>query len=210
MRFLLPVLFLAASSAAAFEPGSLGEPYDDYGLVQGCTDQGEVPGCTIVSFGSQYVIPEGGPTPPEVLAALKAIPPLTAVEFSGDILNVYDSYADMALSAVAPSATPYAHADRLAAMQGDWVSTDDPKSGVRVDGLIWADVYDGQEMGRSVIDIGDSCAEETTDASDILQLFTIGAADAGWLCYAILSVTPDRMELSYLARGNTLTFVREK
>lgn len=210
MRFLLPVLLVTASSAAAFETGSLGEPYDDYGLVQGCTDQGEVPGCTIVAFGSQYVIPAAGPTPPEVMAALQALPPLTAVEFSGDILNVYDSYAEMALSAVAPSATPYAHAERLAAMQGRWTSTDDPKSGVQVDGLIWADLYDGQEMGRSVIDIGESCAEEITDATEILQLYTIGSAEAGWLCYAVLSVTPDRMELSYLARGNTLAFVREK
>ena len=210
MRFLLPALFLAAAPAAAFEPGSLGEPYDDYGLVQGCTEEGELPGCTIVAFGSQYVIPSDGPTPPAVMAALKSLPQLTAVEFSGDILNVYDSYAEMALSAVAPAATPYAHADRLAAMQGKWTSTDDPKAGVRVDGLIWADVCDGQEMRRSVIDIGDSCAEETTEASEILQLFTIGAADAGWLCYSILSVTPDRMELSYLARGNTLAFVREK
>jgi len=208
MRFVLPILCLTLSPALAFETGSLGEPYDDYGLVQGCTDQGELPGCTIVAFGSQYVVPAAGPTPPEVMATLKALPQLAAVEFSGDILNVYDSYAEMALSAVAPSATPYPHTDRLAALQGKWTSVDDGKAGVLVNGLIWSDLYDGQEMARSVIDIGETCAEETSDATEILQLFTIGSAEAGWMCYSILSVTPDRLELSYLARGTTLAFVR--
>lgn len=210
MRFVLPFLLLPLSPALAFEAGSLGEPYDDYGLVQGCTEGGELPGCTIVAFGSQYVIPAAGPTPPAVLAALKAMPQLTAVEFSGDILGVNDSYAEMALSAVAPSALPYPYAERLAALQGAWTSAEDGKAGVRVDGLIWSDLYDGAEMGRAVIDIGETCAEETTDATEILQLFSIGSAEAGWMCYAILSVTPDRMELSYLARGTTLVFTKVK
>ena len=79
--FAAVVLGLISAPAFAFEPGSLGDAYRDFGYVQGCTDDGELPGCTIIAGGSQFVAPEGGQTSAEVMAALRAMPPLAYVEF---------------------------------------------------------------------------------------------------------------------------------
>lgn len=204
------VTLLSSTTAYGFEAGSLGSAYQDQGYVQGCTADGELPGCTIIAGGSQFVAPADGQTPAEVMDALKALPPLTYVDFNLDILNVYDSYAEVAISFVAPSEKTDPKADQITAMQGEWLSTDDAQSSVLVEGLIWTDLYDGQMMGQSVVFAGSGCADGSGEGVDTIELFVIGSADAGSLCYSVLSVDANRMELSYLARGNTLTFTRAK
>ena len=62
-------LLVTMAPAFAFEPGTLGDAYRDFGYVQGCTDDGELPGCTIIAGGSQFVAPADGQTPPEVMAS---------------------------------------------------------------------------------------------------------------------------------------------
>ena len=42
--FVAVVLGVISPPAYAFEPGSLGDAYRDFGYVQGCTDGGELPG----------------------------------------------------------------------------------------------------------------------------------------------------------------------
>lgn len=194
-------------AAAAFEPGTLGDAYRDTGYVQGCTDGGELPGCTIVAGGSQFIVPAEGPTPPEVMQKLRAAPKLSWIEFRGDILNVYDSYADMALGAfdAAPEADPFG--DLVTAVQGSWLSADDAKATVVVDGLVWSDVYDGSEVSRSVISFGDICSDGVTEGRT-LELFEIGSSEPVSLCYSITAIDAGRMELVYAARGNTLVYGR--
>ncbi|MEY4871772.1 MAG: hypothetical protein RLZZ563_1102 [Pseudomonadota bacterium] len=190
-----------------FEPGSLGDAYRDFGYVQGCSDAGELPGCTIIAGGSQFVAPADGQTPPEVMALLRDLPKLSYIEFRGDILNVFDSYAEIAFGAVAvadPGADPYG--DLVAGMQGRWQSVDDPQSMVEVDGLIWSDVYGGEALGQSVISLAEGCSDGSVTEGLILELFTIGALDAPSMCYSVVTAAEGRMELIYLPRGNTLAF----
>lgn len=214
MRSVLSAFCLSASAvfgageALAFEAGTLGDAYQDSGYIQGCTDEGELPGCTIVVGGSQFVAPADGQTPPDVMETLKSLPQLTYVDFNLDTLNVYDSYAEVAVSFVAPSQKTDPFADKIKAMQGDWISTDDPKAAVRVDGLIWNDVYDNEPMGQSVMSLDTICAEEETGGADILQLYQLGSADMMLMCYALVSVDAENLELSYIGRGNTLAFTR--
>lgn len=213
MRVLLSSILLLplAVPSFAFEPGTLGDHYRDFGHVQGCTDAGELPGCTLIAGGSQFVVPEGGQTPAEVMAALKALPPLSYVEFRGDILNVYDSYAEMALGAVAlaePGQDSYG--DLIASMQGNWVSTEDAEAKLHIDGLIWADVYGADQVAQSVMSFGTECSDGTPADAPVLELFTIGPMDSGSLCYADLSVEGDTLQVTYLGAGNTLTFTRAK
>lgn len=179
--------------------------------MQGCTDAGELPGCTIIAGGSRFVVPEGGPTPAGVMATLKALPVLAFVEFRGDILNVFDSYAEMALGAVAeadPALDPYGAT--LRAMQGEWVSTTDDQARVRVEGSIWADVYADEEVARSVIWLGTGCSDGSAEGEPVMDLFTIGSLEAGSLCYTGVAVEGARMEATYAGRGNLLEFTRAK
>lgn len=208
MRLVLALGFaLFPFAASAFEPGSLGSDYRDSGYVQGCSETGELPGCTLIAGGSQFVVAADGPTPPEMIDKLRALPKLAWVDFRGDLLEVYDSYATLALGFVAEAAEADPNAALVKAMQGEWVSEDDALSVVSVDGMVWTDFYDGAEVGASVVHIGENCADGTVSPS-VLELFAIGSSEAESLCYAATAVEPDRMELVYLARGNTLVYRR--
>lgn len=213
MRVLLAavVLGVISSPVFAFEPGSLGDAYRDFGYVQGCTDDGELPGCTIIAGGSQFVAPKAGQTPAEVMAALRAMPPLAYVEFRGDILNMYDSYAEIAVGAVAAAdagADPYG--DTIRAMQGTWVSVDDPQSVVRVEGLIWTDVYAGETVSQSVMSFADACSDGSEGSGAVMELFSIPPQDLPATCYSDLYADKARMAMSYMGRGNTLAYERAK
>lgn len=209
MRLIVAALFgLLSLPSHAFEPGSLGDHYHDTGHVQGCSETGELPACTIIAGGSRFVIPLYGPTPPEMLQKLKMLAPLTFVEFRGDILTVTDSYAEFALGAIAEAdAADDPQGALLRVMQGEWVSVDDAKSRAQVTGLIWTDIYDGEEMGSWVMFIGEGCSDGSTATGTVLELFPIGPQDSATYCYSSLSVDEGRMELTYAARGNTLAFV---
>ncbi len=208
MKWLLALAaILTAGMASAFEAGTLGSDYRDTGYVQGCTDTGELPGCTIITGGSQFVVAADGPSDAAALEQLRALPKLAWVAFRGDILNVYDSYADLALAFIAPAPEVDPYADLVQAVQGRWASTDDPLASLVVDGMIWTDFYDGQEVARSVISFSDSCSDGPI-GERMLELFSIGSADPVSLCYAVEGVDADRMELTYTARGNTLVFGR--
>jgi hypothetical protein len=207
--FVAVVLGVIAPPAFAFEPGSLGDAYRDFGYVQGCNDEDELPGCTLIAGGSQFVAPEGGQTPAEVMAALRAMPPLTYVEFRGDILTMNDSFAEIAVGAVAEAdagADPYGYTIR--GMQGTWVSVDDPQSVVRVEGLLWTDVYGGEVVGKSVMSFADACSDGSEGGGAVMELFSIPPQDMPAICYSDLYEDKARMEMSYMGRGNTLAFAR--
>lgn len=204
---LCGVAVLWAAVASAFEPGSLGDAYRDNGYVQECTQDGEFPGCTLIAGGSQFVIPAGGPTPPKVLAKLRSMPRLAWVEFRGDITDVYDSYAVLALGAVAKATEPDPWSAVVKAMQGTWQSLQDPASAVTVDGLIWIETVEGNEVSRPVMSVGDACSDGTGSGT-VLELFMVGSDGYASTCYSVVDVSADRMELVYLPRGNTLVFGR--
>lgn len=207
LAFVLGLGLLPAGMAAGFEPGSLGSDYRDTGYMQGCVVEGELPGCTIIAGASHFVIAAEGPTPPEVMERLRATPKHSWIAFRGDILEIYDSYAAFALGAFELSAEPDPYADVVAAMQGSWVAEADPLVGVTVDGLIWTGGYGGSENTRSVIALGEGCADGS-GSGPTLQLFEIGSAESFSLCFAFADMTPERMELTLVGRGNTLLFRR--
>lgn len=209
LSFAAVVLGAISAPAFAFEPGTLGDAYRDFGYVQGCTDEGELPGCTIIAGGSQFVAPKGGQTPAEVMSALRALPPLTYVEFRGDILTMNDSFAEFAVGAVAAAdagADPYG--DTIRAMQGTWTSVDDPQSVVRVDGMMWTDVYGGEMVSQSVMSFADACSDGSEGGGAVMELFSTPSQDMPAMCYSDLSADTARMEMSYMGRGNTLAYVR--
>ena len=92
-------------------------------------------------------------------------------------------------------------------LQGRWQSVDDPNSIVTYLGDQKMEVYEGvaNSLTESTIEIGANClngenpvAEDDTYISDI---------ESG-LCWAIIKLTEDELELAFMGRGNTLKYKR--
>jgi hypothetical protein len=77
---------------------------------------------------------------------------------------------------------------------------------IEITGSEQTDRYDGEVLRVSVLTLSDVCGE--AQGGVMMRLQMMGGDPADMQCYAVLSVTGDRMELSYLPRGNTLTFIR--
>lgn len=195
---------LAAAAIPSFERGQSGEPFLVDAVLQGCgpTEGGE--GCTFYAEGARWIAHAAGNSNPAALEAMAALPVGTALMVSGDLLFFGDITAEAAIASLEPGEDPYA-ADR-AAMQGLWVSADDRLSQIEITGSEQTDRYDGEVMRVSVLTLSDVCGE--AQGGVLMSLQMMGGDPADMQCYAVLSVTGDRMELSYLPRGNTLTFIR--
>lgn len=95
--------------------------------------------------------------------------------------------------------------DRL---EGKWVSADDEASQMSIlDGTVTM-MYDGEVLSTETVAVADSCAEAPGDTSG-LELITMTSAEDGTLCYGIITLNDERLELTSYPRGNTLTYDRE-
>ena len=101
------------------------------------------------------------------------------------------------------------------AMQGEWRSEDDPRAGLSVvmdpeRGPAAAFTYDGENDGYMGMRFVEACEgfapNEGRGGSEVL-LVTFGSGEAA-SCYALVSLTPDRLIMSYVGRGNTLRYRR--
>ncbi|WP_018146576.1 hypothetical protein [Henriciella marina] len=96
----------------------------------------------------------------------------------------------------------------LASLEGDWVSGDDDKSEMSIiDGTVTM-MYDGEVLSTDTLEVVDSCPDVAGEVSD-MQLITMTSNDTDEsLCYGIITLNDERLELSSYPRGNTLTYER--
>lgn len=93
-------------------------------------------------------------------------------------------------------------------LKGTWQSTDDDKSILRIDDQGWVFEYRGQAQASSDRFYANYFAYADHTYPIKIQL---NGKDSGELMeYSILKQTEDSLSLTYLARGNTLTFIRKK
>lgn len=90
-------------------------------------------------------------------------------------------------------------------MIGRWQSTDDARSIVayREDGVI-QDMYDGEVLSEGTWELYTDNDARYNPSSVFLRT----VVDDTTFEYAVLSAEGDRFTISYLARGNTLSYVR--
>jgi len=91
---------------------------------------------------------------------------------------------------------------------GSWQSTDDAKS-VKVfkDGGVTEDVHDGKTISSGTWEILDSF--QPSGADDVVKgTFLKVMIDSEEYMYTVVSVNETELELTYLARGNTLRYER--
>lgn len=191
------------AATVTFAPGTHGDPFTVSALMQGCAE-GE--GCTFYAEGWRWTVAPDGASNPAALAAMADLPVNAPVIVTGDMASMGDITVEAVVSKVEPG-EPDAYANLRDAMQGDWVSADDAKAGLRIEGSEQTELYDGEVMGVSVVTFADACPEgEPIGPVFVTQM--MGGDPADHSCYAVVEVTPDRMELSYVGRGNTLVYVR--
>lgn len=94
-------------------------------------------------------------------------------------------------------------ADPLAALQGEWQSTDDPAVRVRFDDGRFTETYDGETMADEPVRAVDTCADAPPGADG--PFFQVGTD----FCYAVVEATPTTLAYMMMGgRGNTLSFRR--
>lgn len=132
--------------------------------------------------------------PPADDAAPVAGNPIAGDPVAADAVDPVD--APVAGDAAAP-------ADPLAALQGEWESTDDPAVRVRFDGGRFTETYDGETMADEPVRAVDTCEGAPAGADG--PFFQVGTD----FCYAVVEATPTTLAYTMMGgRGNTLSFRR--
>lgn len=194
------------AATASFAPGSHGEPFTVNALMQGCGASEELDGCTFYAEGVRWVVSRGAGSNEAALDAMAALPVNAPVLVTGDSLNFGDITVEAMVSKVEPD-QPDPYATLRDAMQGKWVSTEDASSTLIVTGSEQQEIYAGEVTAVSVVTFADACpGGEKIGAVFFTQ--QMGGDPEDLPCYAVVDLTPDRMELSYVGRGNTLSYVR--
>lgn len=200
-----PAPFDEMAGVASFAPGTHGEPFTVNAVLQTCESPDAGGFCVFYAEGYRWAaMPET--SNPAVLEQLGKLPLNTPVIVTGDMIGYGDITAEVAVSMIAPG-MPDAWADLRDAMQGSWVSTEDPLSVLNIFGSEEGSEYDGQSLGTAMMTWADACTEGET-IGPVVRTQPMGGDPADGQCYAVLEVTDARMDLSYVGRGNTLSFTR--
>ena len=195
---------LAAAAIPSFVQGQMGEPFTVTGIVQGCGPTEGGNGCTFYAEGARWIAYNGAASNPAALGAMAAMPVGAAVLVTGDLISFGDITAEAAIASLQPGDDPYA--SQRTAMQGVWVSVDDPQSRLEITGSEQTDIYGGEVLGVSVLTLSDFCGGQ--NGGVLLGVQQMGGDPADTQCFDVLTAEPDRLELSYIGRGNTLAYVR--
>lgn len=197
------------AAVASFAPGTHGEPFTIRALTQGCETREEGAFCVLIAEGFRWAVTQGGPSNPAALASLASLAGMsvnTPLIVTGDVVSYGDITADVVIAKIEPG-TPDAWAGLRDGMQGLWVSVDDPLSVLDIYGSEQTSLYDGEVMDVSLMTWADACpGGESIGPVVFTQM--LGGDPMDVSCMAILEVTPDRLDLSYVGRGNTLSYTR--
>lgn len=194
------------AARAAFAPGSFGEPFTVTALLQGCDASDAVDGCTFHAEGVRWIAGFGAANNPAALEAMAGLPVNTPLIVTGDMLGMGDITVEAVVASIAPG-EPDAWAALRAAMQGDWVSEADSAAALRVFGSEQTELYGGDVLATSVVTFADACPGGDP-IGPVFFTQVMGGDPADLPCYAVIDLTPARMELSYVGRGNTLVYLR--
>lgn len=99
---------------------------------------------------------------------------------------------------------------KTSALEGNWVSTDDPNSELKVKGNEWIEIYKGEKPETTKFATGDSClVNDKAKTNPKGKYITVFDKDES-RCFYIVNVNDSKLELSYVGRGNTLTYKKNK
>lgn len=198
---------LTASATAPFAAGTHGEPFTVEALLQGCGESEVGFACTFYAEGARWIAVKDGPSNPAAMNLLTTLPVNAPLIIAGDMVSFGDITVDAVIATATP-AEPDAYATLRALSQGAWVDSTDPKSALQITGSEETSIYDGENLGTAVVSFAETCPGMDSADGPVVIKQTMGEDPMDLPCFAILSLTADRMDLSYVGRGNTLTYLR--
>lgn len=213
-RFTLCFFLLAKAAhgqdagTASFNPGTYGEPITAQVIVQNCSAPDDGNYCLFYGDGGRWAAARGQNSNEIALEVVAQAPVNTPFLITGDIVSFGDITAEVAISKIEPG-TPDLWAPTRDAMQGVWTSTEDPQSTLSIWGSEQVSAYGGETVDVSTMTFSQSCLDETPLERGFFTQ-TMGGDPLDSFCYEVLNVTPDRLDLSYVGRGNTLSFTRTR
>jgi hypothetical protein len=124
-----------------------------------------------------------------------------------------DSAAGNSIRSSAPKTAPMAPADSepttYQLLQGKWQSTEDSLSVIEIREHQYIDYYDGKRLGTAAFILDRTCpgASGAGHPGDNEKFLVEPEED---MCWAVVSVDAESLELSYTARGNSLNYRKLK
>lgn len=201
MRFLSAALILSTAPAFAFEPGSHGDPLQDQGYFVGCYS-GEEGGsaCEIHASGAIFLASSEGPSEPEAMNALAALPAGSPVSFTGDMISMGDVTVDLALNSVAPNPDDEM-APLVAALQGSWA-----KDGATVEiiGLEWDEI----DTASYMISLSTGCTDGPDRGTPHLNLYQMGGDPFESICLEVVASEVGKITLRDVDSGSEVLLTR--
>lgn len=197
----------AAAMTESFTPGADGEPFTITARMQGCADDVSYWSCTVVAEGWLWDFDVQGVHNDAAIAAMRDLPVNTMLYVTGDVIQ-YNDITVVAQVAKIELAPRDAISDSLDMMQGRWISTEDAQSKLDITGSLQSSGYGGEEPRQSLMTFPGACPDGGQTDGTTLVVQELGTPPEDALCYDILALSNDRMELMYLPRGNILSYVR--
>lgn len=179
------VIAFALLTAPAFA-----EPITERGYVVGCSDKA----CSIVAAGFKLTAAKKG-TDPEVWDFLTGLEPITAVSFEGELGAMGDITAPVKVTYIETQPDD-AYQDTLRYVQGDWKPMgDETQFFIRIKGLEWQEVLDGEVIARFLIDAGATCSSGVAPGGIAINLNPMGGDPSTAPCWQLEYATDTQMDL---------------
>ena len=97
-------------------------------------------------------------------------------------------------------------------LYGSWVAIEDSKAELTVDEKNWTEIYNDTDSVKQTAPylISDKCLESQTDAENRKGSYiTVFDKELGPMCFSVPTLEKDKLEITYIGRGNTLSFKRK-
>ncbi len=93
---------------------------------------------------------------------------------------------------------------------GKWVSVDDSSSVLEITDKKWIDFYEGKIVATSNYLVSDTCMATPTDKQNPNGEYITVFDGTETFCYYLISASEQKLELSYVSRGNTLVYKKKE
>lgn len=195
---------LSAQAEPAFAPGTHGEPFVVEGLMQGCISGDEGAMCVVNAEGWRWLVNIDGPTPPEVYRLLTVLPVNAPVEMTGDMIEMGDITAVVAVSDVTAGRDPEARLRAL--IQGTW--TFDGEQTVQIDGSEWSETVGAELQSVHLLQLRADCGDGVVVGGTVITLAMMGGDPEAITCYRVQEAALDRLVLRDRADTGDLVMTR--
>ncbi|MEO0893435.1 MAG: DUF1036 domain-containing protein [Pseudomonadota bacterium] len=191
---------------SGYLPGTSGEPFDQIAIFQTCDSFSGLAYCSFIANGTKWYAYKGGATPDPFLDRIADLPVGTGVEITGDIVGRDEIGIDIALSTLTVRASALEHQIEFDAIQGAWVRDQGTAHTLRFEGAEIIEDAPGAPEDLFFWRFADGCEDAPANMDFVLVKSSPGRSEE--VCYLPLTITHDKLELTHLTSGETLSFKR--